>query len=81
MGVVGHVLRSGIDQWERPDSNRQPIDYESTALPLSYFPRWAQLDQSSNSPLMMPTESFPCRSSRSLSESRKAPHPAIRSRA
>ena len=47
----GTGFRPGIMWWARPDSNRQPKDYESPAPPLSYRPDYekARLRGLSNS--------------------------------
>ena len=37
------IVDSSLYQWARKDSNLRPMDYESTALPLSYEPAYILL--------------------------------------
>ena len=39
-GTANPPATKGVATWGRPGSNREPRDYESPALPLSYGPAW-----------------------------------------
>ncbi len=44
MSLNGWVQK-GMKIWAREDSNLQPTDYESAALPLSYGPGYVSLQR------------------------------------